>query len=216
MCFFLKPILKKNWEKSSKFSHLKPEIFAGKLLRKYRYIAAGNFSVSFGLFLSICTNKPQVTACSVQVLRPHLHSKVRWLWPFSTGPGTCQEMRGSASARWHQQSPGGPETVPSPCLRDQTDLRQHTSDKPPEATTLNLEDTQKTMLNSTCEHDYIHLSGSAVGSVIGPSSHADLPVFCTLQVFVKCVSGGTDSPSPIVTSLTKDMHGALMLGLSKS
>ena len=44
----------------------------------------------------------------------------------------------------------------------------------------------------------------------------DLPVFCILQVFVKGVSGGTDSPSPIVTSLTKDMHGALMLGLSKS
>lgn len=45
---------------------------------------------------------------------------------------------------------------------------------------------------------------------------ADLPVFCILQVFVKGVSGGTDSPSPIVTSFTKDMHGALMLGLSKS
>lgn len=45
---------------------------------------------------------------------------------------------------------------------------------------------------------------------------ADLPVFCILQVFVKVVSGGTDSPSPIVTSFTKDMQGALMLGLSKS
>lgn len=42
------------------------------------------------------------------------------------------------------------------------------------------------------------------------------PVFCILQVFVKGVSGGTDSPSPIVTSRTNDMQGALMLGLSKS
>lgn len=43
-----------------------------------------------------------------------------------------------------------------------------------------------------------------------------LPVFCILQVFVNGVSGGTDSPSPIVTSSTNDMDGVLMLGLSKS
>lgn len=42
------------------------------------------------------------------------------------------------------------------------------------------------------------------------------PVFCILQVFVKGVSGGTDSPSPIVTSSTNDMDGVLTLGLSKS
>lgn len=42
------------------------------------------------------------------------------------------------------------------------------------------------------------------------------PVFCILQVFVKGVSGGTDSPSPIVTSSTKDMDGVLAMGLSKS
>lgn len=42
------------------------------------------------------------------------------------------------------------------------------------------------------------------------------PVFCILQVFVNGVSGGTDSPSPIVTSSTKDMDGVLILGLSKS
>ena len=42
------------------------------------------------------------------------------------------------------------------------------------------------------------------------------PVFCILQVFVKGVSGGTDSPSPIVTSSTKDMDGVWAMGLSKS
>lgn len=42
------------------------------------------------------------------------------------------------------------------------------------------------------------------------------PVFCILQVFVNGVSGGTDSPSPIVTSSTKDMDGVLAMGLSKS
>lgn len=30
------------------------------------------------------------------------------------------------------------------------------------------------------------------------------------------VSGGTDSPSPIVTSSTKDIDGVLAIGLSKS
>lgn len=43
-----------------------------------------------------------------------------------------------------------------------------------------------------------------------------VPVFCILQVFVNGVSGGTDSPSPIVTSSTNDMDGVLTLGLSKS
>lgn len=43
-----------------------------------------------------------------------------------------------------------------------------------------------------------------------------IPVFCILQVFVNGVSGGIDSPSPIVTSSTKDMDGVLTLGLSKS
>lgn len=64
-----------------------------------------------------------------------------------------------------------------------------------------------------------HLLGSGISSV---SYHikmvilADWPVFCILQVFVNGVSGGTDSPSPIVTSRTKDMQGAVMFGLSKS
>lgn len=43
-----------------------------------------------------------------------------------------------------------------------------------------------------------------------------LPVFCILHVFVNWVSGGIDSPSPMVTSSTKDMEGTLIFGLSKS
>lgn len=84
-----------------------------------------------------------------EVCCPHLHSKVLLLCTFSTGPGTCQEPQGSASAHWHQPFPEGLETAPSPCLHDQTDLLQHTSDKPREATILHLEDTQTTVLNST-------------------------------------------------------------------
>lgn len=39
-----------------------------------------------------------------------------------------------------------------------------------------------------------------------------LPGFLTLHVFVKFVHGGTDSPSPIVTSLTNVMLGSLCTG----
>lgn len=42
------------------------------------------------------------------------------------------------------------------------------------------------------------------------------PVFCILHVFVNWVSGGMDSPSPMVTSSTNDMEGTLIFGLSKS
>ena len=40
-----------------------------------------------------------------------------------------------------------------------------------------------------------------------PSGHGSLPEFITVQVLVKSVNGGTDSPSPIVTSLTNVMEG---------
>ena len=42
------------------------------------------------------------------------------------------------------------------------------------------------------------------------------PVFCILHVLIKTVLVGTDSPSPIVMSLTKDIQGTLSLGCSKS
>lgn len=84
----------------------------------------------------------------VFVSSPHLRSKGQWLCTFSTGPGTCQEWRGSASARWHQPFPEAPGTSPSPCLHDRTDLRQHISDKPREATTPHLEHTHTHTDNS--------------------------------------------------------------------
>ena len=44
-----------------------------------------------------------------------------------------------------------------------------------------------------------------------------IPLFCILHVFTNVVPGGIDSPSPIVTSLTKAMDGTLvLLGCSKS
>ena len=46
------------------------------------------------------------------------------------------------------------------------------------------------------------------------ATRINLPMFWIRQVFTKRVAGGTDSPSPIVTSLTNAMHGTLAFGCS--
>lgn len=100
----------------------------------------------------------------------HPHRRVRWLCTSSTGPGTCQGKGGCASARWHQPSPGGLMSAPSPCSHDQTGPLQHTSDIPQGATTLLLRETNKQITHDEIDKPLPQLPAAACLAVTVCSS----------------------------------------------